>query len=247
MQGWRRNVLGTWINVGTVLLGSGIGLLLGSRISERLRETVMQGIGVVTVLIGLQMALSTQHVLVILGSILTGGVIGTWWRLDERLNQFGNWVERRVMRLTRGQAAEVRGRDAGRFAQAFITTSLLFCIGPMTFLGAIQDGLSGDFELLAVKSVLDGFSAIAFAASLGAGVMMSALTVLVIQGSLTLMSGFFHGWLNDLVIGELTAAGGVMVIMIGLNLLRLCVIRVADFLPALLMTPLLLWAVTFFA
>ncbi len=206
----------------------------------------MQGIGAVTLLIGMQMALSTQHVLVVLGSILTGGVLGTWWRLDERLNQFGNWVERRVTGAGRRSTVDVQERETGRFAQGFITSSLLFCVGPMTFLGAIQDGLSGDFQLLAVKSVLDGFSSIAFAASLGAGVMMSAVTVLVIQGGLTLMSGFFHDWMNDLVIGELTAVGGAMVIMIGFNLLRLSAIRVADFLPALAVAPLLLWIVDLF-
>lgn len=235
-------MVGTWINVGTVLLGGGIGLLLGSRLSERLRETVMQGIGVITVIIGLQMALSTGNILIVLGSMLAGGVLGTWWRLDDRLNQFGRWVEHNVTGRGRNHGNE---RETGRFAQGFITTSLLFCIGPMTFLGAIQDGLFGDFQLLAIKSVLDGFSSIAFAASLGPGVLMSAVTVLVIQGSLSLLSGFLEPFMSDALINELTAVGGAMVVMIGLNLLRIQTIRVADYLPALLVVPVLLWAAQF--
>lgn len=233
-------MIGTWINVGTVLLGGTIGLLLGSRFSDRLRETVMQGIGVVTVLIGLQMAFSTNNVLIVLISILAGGITGTWLLVDERLNRFGRWVELQVDKL-RSDSKKEGAKDQGRFAQGFITTSLLFCIGPMTFLGAIQDGLSGDYQLLAVKSVLDGFSAIAFAASLGGGVLLSALTVLVLQGSITLMSGFFSQILTDVVVAELTAAGGVMIVMIGLGLLRLLSIRVADFLPALIITPFVVW------
>ena len=229
------------MNVGTVLLGGGIGLLLGSRLSERLQQTVMQGIGVVTIMIGMQMALSTDNVLIVLGSILLGGVLGTWWRLDDLLNRFGRWVEHNMTR--RSQIAG--GKQEGRFAQAFITTSLLFCIGPMTFLGAIQDGLFGDYQLLAVKSMLDGFSSIAFAASLGPGVLMSAVTVFVLQGSITLMSGFLEPFMTDALITELTAAGGVMVLMLGLNLLRLMAIRVADYLPALLVVPLLLWVANF--
>lgn len=233
-------MIGTWINVGTVLLGGTIGLLLGSRFSERLRETVMQGIGVVTVLIGVQMALSTNNVLIVLISILAGGIIGTWLLVDERLNRFGQWVEHKVDQM-RPEGPKGEGQVRGRFAQGFITTSLLFCIGPMTFLGAIQDGLSGDYQLLAVKSVLDGFSAIAFAASLGGGVLLSAVTVLVLQGSITLLSGFFSQILTDTVVAELTASGGIMIIMLGLVLLRLISIRVADFLPALIITPFVVW------
>jgi len=231
-------VVGTWINIGTVLLGGGIGLLLGSRLSERLRETVMQGIGVITLVIGLQMALSTENVLIVLGSILLGGILGTAWHLDDQLNRFGRWVEQKVTGLGR---QDHRLQETSRFAQGFITTSLLFCIGPMTFLGAIQDGLTGDFQLLAVKSVLDGFSAIAFAASLGPGVLLSAVTVFIIQGSLTLLSSFLDAFMTDDLIAEMTAVGGAMVLMIGFNLLRLLTIRVADFLPALFVVPVLVW------
>lgn len=230
-------MVGTWINIGTVLLGGSVGLLLGSRLSDRLRESVMQGIGVVTLIIGMQMALSTENVLIVLGSILLGGVLGTAWRLDDWLNRFGHWVEQTITARGRGDDEKPA---TGRFAQGFITTSLLFCIGPMTFLGAIQDGLFGDYQLLAVKSVLDGFSAIAFAASLGPGVLMSAVTVFVIQGSLTLLSGVLEPFMTDPLVAELTAVGGAMVLMIGLNLLQLMRIRVADFLPALLIAPFLL-------
>ena len=226
---------GTWINVGTVLVGGCLGSWLGDRLPRRMREIVMQGIGLVTLAIGMSMALKTAGPLFILGSILIGGMLGEWWTLQARLDAAGKWLERRVARhpfLTRGD-----------FIRGFVTATLVFCVGPMTVLGSTQEGLSGDASLLIVKSVLDGFTALAFAAAMGMGVTFAALSVLLIQGTLTLGGALFAQILTPPMVTELTATGGVMILGIGLLLLEIKSIRIANFLPALIVSPLLvaLW------
>jgi uncharacterized membrane protein YqgA involved in biofilm formation len=168
-------------------------------------------------------------------SIVMGGILGEWWRLEERLDGAGKWLEAKASRfpfLARGE-----------FTKGFVTASLVFCVGPMTILGSFQDGLSGDCTLLAIKSVLDGFSALAFAASMGMGTTFAAVTVLVYQGVLTLGASLFQNILTDAMITEMTATGGVMILGIGLLLLEIKRVRVANFLPALAIVPLLvaLW------
>jgi uncharacterized membrane protein YqgA involved in biofilm formation len=226
---------GTLINTAAVIVGGTLGALLGDRLPSRLRQIVMHGVGLVTLVVGIDMALGTQSILLVLGSILIGGVLGEWWRLDDRLEGLGSWLEQRSDRfplLTRGD-----------FTRGFVTASLVFCVGPMSVLGAIQDGLSGDFTLLAIKSVLDGFSSLAFAASMGMGVTFAALMVLLYQGALSLGAGVFQTVLVDPMIVEMTAAGGVIILGIGLTLLEIKRIKVANFLPALFIAPLLvtLW------
>lgn len=217
---------GTLINAASVLAGSAVGLAAGHRLPERLRETVMKGIGLMTLVIGAQMALRTGNVLIVLGSVLAGGIAGTLVRLHDRLDAMGDALQRRF----------ASGGD-GRFSEAFVTSSLVFCVGPMTVMGAIQDGLTGDYHLLAVKSTLDGFASLAFAASLGPGVVASTATVLVFQGTLTLFASELRDALTPRMIEEMTAAGGVLILGLGFNLLRLDRIRVADFLPALAVAP----------
>ncbi|MGD8462582.1 MAG: DUF554 domain-containing protein [Anaerolineae bacterium] len=226
---------GTIINVVTVLLGGTLGTYLGARLSERIRQIVMQGIGLVTIIVGISMALETNHILVVLGSILLGGILGEWWQLERRLEGLAQWLERKAARfplLTRGD-----------FTKGFVTASLVFCVGPLTILGSIQDGLSGDYTLLAIKSVLDGFAGMAFAAAMGMGVTFAALSVLVIQGTLTIGASLFQTVLTEPMIAELTASGGVILLGMGLLLLEIKRIRVANFLPALIIAPLLvvLW------
>jgi uncharacterized membrane protein YqgA involved in biofilm formation len=228
-------MMGTWINVGTVLMGGCLGSWLGDRLPQRLREIVMQGIGLVTLAIGMSMALKTTNPLFILGSILIGGILGEWWTLQSRLNAIGMWLEIRTAKhpfLARGD-----------FIRGFVTATLVFCVGPMTVLGSTQEGLSGDASLLIVKSVLDGFTALAFAAAMGMGVTFAALSVLLIQGTLTLGGALFAQILTPLMITELTATGGVMILGIGLLLLEIKSIRIANFLPALIVAPCLvaLW------
>lgn len=226
---------GTVINVITVVVGGTLGTLLGERLSSRIRHIVMQGVGLVTLAVGMSMAITTENFLLVLLSIVTGGILGEWWGLEERLDEAGKWLETKAARfpfLARGE-----------FTKGFVTASLVFCVGPMTILGSFQDGLSGDYTLLAIKSVLDGFSALAFAASMGMGATFSAITVLVYQGALTLGASLFQNVLTDSIVMEMTATGGVMILGIGLLLLEIKRVRVANFLPALAIVPLLvaLW------
>lgn len=219
---------GTLINVTAILAGSVLGISLGSKLPENMRNTVMHGLGLVTSLIGLQMALQTQNVLLLLGALLLGGVLGEVLRIDDSIERLGNFL----------QTMLASGRSS-RFSEAFVTTSLLFCVGPMAILGSIQDGLSGDYSLLTVKSTLDGFASVAFSASLGWGVSFSALSILLYQGGLTLFAGLFDKVLTQPMITEMTATGGLIIVGIGLKLLDLKHMRLANFLPALALAPLM--------
>jgi len=220
---------GTVLNTGTVIVGTTIGLTLGRVIPDSLQRSIRVAIGLFVIVIGLQMALKTRNPLVLLISILVGVVIGELLRLDAGVQAIGAWAERRVH----------RGGQPGRVSLAFVTTSLIFCVGPLTVLGSFLDGSRGDITLLAIKSTLDGFTSLVFAATLGWGVYLSAGSVLLVQGVLTLLAFLIHARLSDVVVAELTAAGGIAVLAIGLGLLELKSIKVANFLPALLIAPLL--------
>ena len=231
---------GTIINTVAVVVAGSAGVLLGNRLPERVRQTVMAGIGLTTLLIGAQMALKTQQILIVLGSIVLGGIVGELIDVDRWLERLGRWLESWVAKSPLGPAAtaDAEGKPAPSFTRAFVTASLVFCVGPMTILGSIQDGLTGDYQTLAVKSMLDAFTSLAFASSLGIGVPFSALTVLVYQGALTLAAGWVKGALSAAMINEMTAAGGLLVIGVGLQLLEIRRIRVANLLPALVIAPL---------
>lgn len=223
---------GTLLNVSTVVAGSSVGLLLGRHIPERVRETVLKGLGLLVLVVGMQMALKTSNVLILMASILSGGALGEGINLQSGLDRIGEALQRRLSTS-----------DTSRFTEGFVTASLVFCVGPMTILGSIQDGLTGDYQLLAVKSMLDGVAALAFAASFGIGVLFSALTVLVCQGALTLGAGVAEGLLSNAMVTEMTAAGGLMVLGIGVVILDISRPRVANFLPALVIAPLIVAAV----
>ena len=219
---------GTLLNVSAVVAGSCGGLLLGRFIPERVRDTMLKGLGLLVLVIGVEMALKTTNVLILMGSILVGGIIGEGINIQAGLD----WVAQVLQ-------ARFSTGSKGRFSEGFITASLVFCVGPMTLLGSIQDGLTGDFQLLAVKSMLDGFASLAFSAALGMGVAFSALTVLVFQGSITLAAGTLEGVLTDAMVVEMTAVGGLMVLGIGVVILDISRPRVANFLPALAIAPLI--------
>lgn len=228
---------GTLINVITVLAGTALGVLLGGRLSERMSETVLRGLGLVTAGIGLQMFLETANVLIVLGAVLVGGLLGEWWNIEAGLNRAGEWLEARFNR----NADDAEG--AARFIRGFVTASLLFCVGPLAVLGAIQDGLTGDYRLLAVKSMLDGFAALAFSSTLGIGVGFSALSVLAYQGGITLAAAQAQALLSPEMVAELTATGGVLILGISIStLLEIKPIRVGNFLPALVLAPLIVAA-----
>ena len=220
---------GTLINVGTILIGTAIGSVAGSRLPARMRRIVLYGIGLVVILIGFQMAVRTQNILVVLGAVLIGGIIGELLRLEDRLEQLGQFFQ---AKFSRGSEHEI--------AEGFVTASLVFCVGPMAILGSISDGLSGDYSLLSVKAVMDGFASIAFGASMGWGVGLSAISILVYQGGLTLAAGLLPGALNDAMITEMTATGGLVIIGVGIKLLDLKDLPLANLVPAIGVAPIIL-------
>jgi uncharacterized membrane protein YqgA involved in biofilm formation len=219
--------LGTLINTFAVLVGAGIGTLVGARLPERMRQTVMHAVGVVTVLVGIQSFLRFDNPLVPLVSVILGLVVGELLGIDPGLKRFGDALERRF------------SKGGSPVSRAFVTTSLLFCVGPLTFLGSLQDGISGDYRLLALKSALDFVASLSFASVLGWGVLLSAGSVLIVQGGLTLAGAFFGAFMDKPMILAMTSTGGVLLVGLGLGLLELKEVRVANMLPALVVAPLL--------
>ena len=220
---------GTLLNAGTVLIGGLLGTFLGDRLPERLRLAVVRGIGLFTIVLGVRFAIDTAHLLYLLGSILLGGIIGTLLALDLRLDRLGTALQRRFARP--GRTSTV--------SEAFVTASIVFCVGPLTFLGSIQNGLTGDASLLMIKSVLDGFTATALAAALGWGVLLTIAVILVYQGGLALGAASLAHALSDAQLREMNAVGGLLILGVGLKLLEKRDVKVADFLPAILVAPLL--------
>lgn len=232
-------MIGTILNIATVLVGSLIGILFGTRIPNKLKETVIAGMGLFTAAMGLQMFLKTENPLIVLGSLLIGTLLGEWWRIEDGLHRLGEILEQRFSR---------EGDDgSNKFVRGFLTASLLYCIGPMAILGSIQDGLTGNYNLLAVKSVLDGFASIAFASTLGIGVAFSSIIILVYQGGISLLAAQLDAIVNVSMMNELTATGGVLLMGVGIsNLLEIKKIRVGNMLPALLIAPLIVWVLGLF-
>lgn len=236
--------IGTVVNVVTVLLGATAGVLLGNRLPVRTRDVVTDALGLVTLLIAATSAMvvldddladavgDSAPMLIVLGSLLVGGITGSLLRLEQRVERFGGWLQARL-------AGETGSVERHRFIEGFVSASLLFCTGPLTILGSLDDGLGNGADQLFLKAVLDGFAAIAFAASFGWGVAASALTVVIVQGSLT-VAGFLLG---DVLpaphLAALTATGGLLLVGVALRLLRIREIPVADLLPALVVAPLL--------
>ncbi len=228
-------MIGTLINVATVLVGGFLGLLFGSRVPDRIKQTITAGLGLFTAAIGIKMFLETQNVIIVLGSLLIGGLLGEWWKIEAGLQSLGEWLERK---FNRGRS------DANLFVRGFLTASLLFCVGPMAILGSIQDGLTGNYELLAIKAVLDGFAALAFASTLGVGVLFSVVPILLYQGGISLLAAQMNSVMTDPMMAEMSAVGGILLMGIAISsLLELKKIRVGNFLPALVIAPLIVWVV----
>ena len=219
--------VGTAINVVAVLVGGGIGTFIGTRLSERLRETAMHAIGLVTLLVGVQSFLRFDNALVPLVSVILGLIVGEAINIDGILKRFGDYLQERL------------SKGGSPVSRAFVTTSLVFCVGPLTILGSLEDGLTGDYSLLALKSALDLVASLSFASVLGWGVLLSAGTVLLVQGTLTLSAGLLEGAVTEQMIAAMTSTGGVLVLGLGLVLLELKEVRVANMLPALVVAPLL--------
>jgi uncharacterized membrane protein YqgA involved in biofilm formation len=226
--------MGTVINVATVFLGSLLGLLIRSRISEGMKDQILNGIGLVTILIGVQMGLKTENILIPLGGLLIGGILGYLLKIETGLENMAESLKKRFA-----------GKNNAGFSEGFIMASLIFCVGPLTVLGSISDGISGDYQLLAVKSVLDGFTSIALTAAFGIGVMFSIASIIVIQGGFCLFAIYLSPFFSNEVIIETTAVGGIIIIGLGISILELRKISIANFLPAIFVTPLLVKAIIF--
>jgi hypothetical protein len=228
---------GTFLNIATVIIGGMIGLIFGARIPDKLKETVIAGMGLFTAAMGLQMFLKTENPLIVLGSLLIGTLLGEWWRIEDGLQNLGKYLEQRF--------SKADDDGSNKFVRGFLTASLLFCVGPMTILGSIQDGLTGDYNLLAVKSVLDGFASLAFASTLGVGVMFSTIVIFVFQGGISLFAAQLNAVITPSMMNELTATGGVILIGLAISsLLEIKKIRVGNMLPALAVAPLIVWVLS---
>lgn len=228
-------MLGTLINFGTIVIGGLIGLILGGRVSDRIKTTIISGLGIFTLLYAISLFMKTNNSLVVLGSILIGVLIGEWLHIQEGVEKLGVWLEARF-----SKSDEVSERN--KFIHGFLTTTLLFCIGPMAIMGALEDGITGNIQTLVIKSVLDGFAAMAFASTLGVGVLFSSITVLLYQGAISLLATQIQGVMTESMILELTATGGVILAGMAIsNLLELRKIRTASFIPALLIAPIIVY------
>ena len=228
---------GTWINVATIVLGTSLGLLLRSRLPKSMQQIITQAVGLMTLVIGVTMASGLANleagpingIILALLVMVAGGLLGEWWQIEKRLAVLGDWLK-------------VRVRGGGRFTEGFVAASLLFCIGPMAIVGSLNNGLTGDNALLTLKATMDGLAAIALTGTYGIGVGFSALSIFVVQGGLSLLASLSGAIISDPTNSPqvllITGTGGLMIMGIGLNLLEIAQVRVASFLPALLLCPL---------
>lgn len=216
-----KQMKGTLVNAAAVLGGSLIGLLLKQKLSTQYQQTIMHGLALAVGLIGLQMAFKTQNILIVILSVVIGGLIGEFIAIDNWLTRFGDWLNSQV------------GSKFGRVGEGFITGSLVFCVGAMAIVGSIQDGLTGDASTLYAKSMLDAVASAVFAAGMGIGVALSSISVLLYQGSITLLASSLSGIIADGMIIEMTAVGGLLIMGISLLMLEIKTIKVANLLPAI--------------
>jgi len=231
---------GTLINFAAIIVGGLLGLLLGSKLADRVKITVISGLGVFTLLYAISLFLKTQNSLIVLGSVLIGVLLGEWMHIQEGVERLGEWLEAKFSRKS-----ESTERD--RFIRGFLTSTLIFCIGPMAIIGSLEDGVTGNMQILVIKSVIDGFTAMAFASTLGVGVLFSSVMVLIYQGTISLLAAQIQNIMTENMILELTATGGVILAGIALsNLLEMKKIRTASFLPALVIAPLIVFLLSLF-
>ena len=230
---------GTLINVGTVLAGTLIGVLIGHRLPEGIQQRVLMGLGMVTLVLGIDGALAWDDTnpIIVMGAVLLGGIVGEVIGIERRLGQLGDYLQRRLS-----------GAGHSRISEGFVTASLLFCVGPLTVVGSIQDGLTGDYSQLGAKALLDGFASLAFAATLGWGVGLAAITVLIVQGAITLGAAPLDSVLGEgsEALAALESAGGILIIGISLKLLDLRDVKVGNYLPALVFAPCIVGIVSLF-
>lgn len=225
---------GTIINFFAIIAGSLLGIVFGSRLSENLKKTVVSGMGLFTGAVGIQMFLKTENPLIVLGALILGAILGEWWALEDRLQHLGIWLEKRFSGSSDG--------DSSQFVRGFLVSSVLYVTGPMAVLGSISDGLKGDYLTLSIKSVLDLFMSVALSSTLGIGVAFSSFPVLIYQGGISLLAAQLNSLVTTAMLNEMTAAGGVLLAGLAVSsLLEIKRIRVGNFLPALVVAPLLVY------
>jgi len=220
-------MLGNFINAGAIILGSVIGLVLGKNLEEKYQEAAIGAASLALILLGLQMGLTTNNMLLMVVSLTAGSIIGEWLELDYRMNRLGLWIE-----------SKIAGGKEG-FYKGFVYASLLFCIGPMGIMGSIQSGIAGDHSILITKAVIDGIFAIVLTVTMGWGVAGSAVTTFVYQGLIVIGAQWVQKYLTQDIITEMTATGGMLIIAIALNLLEIKKYRTANMLPAIFIAALL--------
>ena len=220
--------MGTVVNAGAILAGATLGLVLRQGLPDKWQETIMHAIGLSVTVIGIQMAMKTNNIIIVIISLVVGAIIGEYFDIDKGLNSFGSWIGGK---LTKG---DEKSSASAIIGQGFVASSLIYCVGAMAIVGSIQEGLTGDASTLYAKSILDGITAIIFAANMGVGVALSALSVAIYQGTITLLAGSMEAIMSPALLAELTATGGILIIAIGLNMLKLVQIRIANMLPAII-------------
>ena len=223
-------MLGTIVNCAAILAGGGLGLLLKKGLPQKLSDTIMQGVALICIYIGIDGALEGENVLLATIAMVAGGILGTLLDLDGRIGSLAHWLEKRIVK---------EEKPGGTFGEGFVTATLLYCVGAMAVVGSLNSGLLGNHQVLFTKSMLDGVSAMIFASALGAGVLLSALPVLLYQGAITLLAGALSPALSDAAVGEMTCVGSLLIVAIGLNMLKLTNIKVMNFVPAIFL-PILL-------
>ncbi|WP_434510911.1 DUF554 domain-containing protein [Desulfitobacterium sp. AusDCA] len=216
-------MLGTIVNSVAILIGGILGILFGNALPEKMKNTVIQGIGLAVILIGLNMAIQTKNPLVVIASLVLGGVVGELIDIELQLKKFGEWLEKILS----------RGKQKGNFTKAFVTSSLIYCVGAMAIMGSLESGLKGVHDILYAKAMLDGISAIVFTSSMGIGVLASVIPVFLYQGGITISAGLLQNVLSTPVITEMSATGGLLIIGIGITILEIKEIKVGNLLPGI--------------
>ena len=223
---------GTLINAGAIILGTLIGMMIKTKLPERVVTIIFQALGLFTILLGLKMALEMQEFLIAIGSLVVGSVIGELLKIESGMEKFGGWVKTKLK------------SDNAKFTDGMITAFLLYCMGSLTILGAIEEGINGNMDLLLMKSLMDGCSSIALASALGIGVGFSAIPLLIYQGGLTLFASSVSSFFSEAVVRELSAVGGVLLIGLGINILEIKKLRILNMIPALILVVILIFFFT---
>lgn len=255
-------MIAVFVNCATVIVGSLIGLIFSRKISNELSNIVSAAAGIVSLVIGLQMAFKYNSIIVLALALILGGILGSWWDIDGKILSLGKWLEKRFAKGgansaqavqssatasvdTENQAAQsgeaskaASAAPKKNFAYAFLNASVLFCVGAMAIIGSFKAGIDKDYTLIFTKSILDGFMAIVFTAAMGPGTIFSALSILVYQGLLTLSSTWIAPYISEAMLTEISATGGALIVMIGINLLQLRTLKTANYLPAIVLAAL---------